>query len=210
MILAALGDIHGNWPAFKAVLRVLDDAGVQTILNTGECVVGHSYSNEVIDCLRDRKIVSTQGQCDRHALRFDRKREQLQRRLPADLFASVEAAYAECRSENIEFLRGLRKTRSMTIDGVAIALCHGTLADQARGLKENDSAHLFRRQREIVPADIFVFGNTHAGFSRTVDDALFVNPGSVGCNNDNKRLAEFAIVNAETKPWSAELRSIEY
>lgn len=211
MILAAIGDIHGNLPALEAVLGVIDAEGIHTVVNTGDVVVGHGWSNEVIEIIRDRGIPTVQGETDRKALRFMRKREQFRGRLTMEAYKALEECAQTCRSENLEFLRRLPKTLTLEIDGITIAVGHGTLASQARGLTTADPDDTFRRQREMVPADVFVLGRTHEAYARKVDDALFVNPGSVGFGPTGEPgTASFAIVSTEAAPWDAELRTVRY
>lgn len=211
MILAALGDIHGNLPALEAVLAAIDSAGVQTVLNTGDCVVGQPWPNEVIELLRERDILSVQGELDRLALRFLRKRNTLSDRgLDAAMLDAIRETHETTRSANIEFLRGLPRCRVVTIDGIPIALCHGMPASQSDSLEADAPETKFRRQRETTGARIIVSGRTHKAFARMVDDALFVNPGSVGVPTGKAQRARYALVSTEDEPWAADLRWAAY
>jgi predicted phosphodiesterase len=111
------------------------------------------------------------------------------------------------RSDLLEFLQGVPKHRTLSVDGCGIYVCHGSPAGQTEPLLEQDSLDRFRRQREIANTDIVVFGRTHLPFARLVDGTLFVNPGSVGVELGR---ATYAVVSTEEEPWSAEIRSVEY
>lgn len=210
LIVAALGDIHGNWPAFEAVISQIDDEGIQTVVNTGDCVVGHPWPNEVLGCLRDRGIVTVQGEFDRQVARFVVRKRSLQERHDAEEFAEIEGAYRCCSSANIEFLQSLPRQRESSVDGVHIVVCHGTLASQAESLTDGDSDDCFLRQREIVPADIIILGRTHISHSRLVGGTLFVNPGSVGVADGEEPRAGYAVISTESEPWEVEQRWVEY
>lgn len=211
MILAAVGGIHGHLPALQAALAAIDEAGIHTILNTGDSVVGYAWPNEVVDLLRDRSIPSAQGELDRLAVVYLRKEASLRAKgVAVDLLDRIRQTNDDLRSDNVEFLRSLPRCRSLTVDGISIALCHGTLTSQSDSLRADGSDNKFRRQREIFPARIIVCGRTPDPFSRLVDDTLFVNPGCVGGPSGKKPRARYAIINAESEPWSAEMLSVSY
>jgi len=209
MIFAALGDIHGNWPALERALRAIDKEGIQTIVNTGDSVAGHPWTNEVIECLAERNIPTVQGELDRRVLRFLRKRESLRERCGREEFAVLEDAFGSCTSRNLEYLRSLPRRRVLTLDGVEVALCHGTLASQSESLTADEDDNRYMRQREVLPAPIIVHGKTHIPGSRIVGGTLFVNPGSIGIPNDDDARASFAIVSTEEEPWTVDVRYLD-
>jgi putative phosphoesterase len=209
VILAAIGDIHAHFPALEAVLRAIDGEGIQAIVNTGDCVVGHPWPGETIECLRSRNIPTAQGEYDRLALRFTRKRASMKARLSEIDFAAIKDTVRRCRSEQVEFLRRLPRVLTLRLDATEIVVAHGTLASQTQSLTAEENDERYRRQRETQPAQLYIFGRTHEAHSRWVDDALFVNPGSVGYGARDHE-ASFAIVNTETEPWSVEFRVVEY
>lgn len=210
MILAAIGDIHGNLPALEAVLHAIDEEGIQTLVNTGDCVFGHPWPNEVVERLRSRSVATVQGEADRRIVRFGRKRESLRARCTAEEFRALEETYGLCRSANLEYLRELPRRMTLSVDGIAVALCHGTLTSQDDQLDANDEQMRFQRQREIADATIVVCGKTHHGFVRSVEDTLFVNPGSVGMHPEGLARACYALISTEKDPWSAKLRWVDY
>lgn len=211
MLIAALGDIHGNLPALEAALEAIDDAGIHTILNTGDSVVGHRWPNEVIEILRERDIPGVQGEMDRYAVIFHRKQATLKsKEVDPELFDQIRQTHEAMRSENLEYLRGLPRHRTLTVDGIPIALCHGALTSQSESLNANDPDTKFSRQRETIPVRLIVCGRTHGPFSRMVGDTLFVNPGSVGIPEGANAVARYAIINTEEEPWTAELPSAPY
>ena len=210
MYLAAIGDIHGNLPALAAVLAAIDEEGIQTIVNTGDAVVGHPWPNEVVELLRSRNIPSVQGDLDRRVVHFLRKQETLRRKLSPDEFEALRQTYTAIQSLNLEFLRTLPRRRMLHVEGADICVCHGTPTSQSDTLGEEDPPAKFRRVREMTNAQIVISGATHRPFSRTVDATLFVNPGAVGAGHGGARIATYAIVDTETEPWEARIRELSY
>jgi putative phosphoesterase len=210
MYLAAIGDIHGNLPALEAVLAAIDDAGIHTIVNTGDSVAGHPWPNEVIELLRGRNIPSVQGDLDRRVVHFLRKQETLRRKSTEDEFEALRQTHAAIHSQNLEFLRSLPRHRMLHVEGIDLCVCHGTPGSQSETLDEEDPPGKFRRVRELTNAHVVVSGATHRPFSRTVDATLFVNPGAVGVAPAGARMAAYAIVDTETEPWEARIQELRY
>ena len=208
MIFVAIGDIRGNMSALQCVLDLVMHEGIQTIVNTGDSVVDHPGSHEVIQVLRRQSIPSVQGERDRWLARFGRKHDSLRERLPEVDFKALERAYELCSSLDLEYLASLPSRLSLAVDGVSIEVCHGTLTGPANALGPRVDAALFQRQRELTAASIIVCGHGEEAFVRQVDDTLFVHPGSVGMASDGR--AHYAVVSTETEPWHADLRSVEY
>ena len=202
MVFGAIGDVRGNLGALQAVLQALSDEGIQSIVNTGDSAVGGDRPTEVVEALRSAGVVSVQGDRDRLLVRFLRKGASMRERLPQRDFEALERAFELCGSTQAEYLRSLPHSLTVTVDGISVAVCHGSLTSQAERLGAHGPEELFRRQRELTPASIVVCGHGEEAFVRQVEDTLFVNPGSVGMAEDG--LAHFAVVSTETEPWGAD------
>ena len=210
MLMAVCGDIHGNLPAFEAVLNAVDEAGIRTIVCTGDCVVGHPWPNEVIGLLRERRIPCVQGAWDRRAVSFHRKQEQLRGQYSADELDALRWTYENTGSRNLEYLRELPRQRVLTIDGIGVFLCHGTPHGQNDGLREDDDIVKFRRLRETANTEIILCGRTHEPFSRIVEGALFANPGTTGIASEDPPQASYAVIDTEADPWQVHFHKIGY
>ena len=194
MLLAALGDIAGNWPAFRAVLDAIDTEGIQTIVNTGDSVGRAPWPGDVLATLCVRGITSVQGDLDRQVGRCVRKQATI------DAPEQIRVTYEALHSDQVEFLLGLPKRKTLTIDGVQVYV-------SADSPGETDSEAKFSRIREGANAEVLVCGHAEAPFVRQVGGTLFVNPGSVGAKPG---VARYAIVDTETTPWRANLCQVLY
>jgi len=207
MILAAFGDIHGNWPALEAALKEIDDAGIRTLVCTGDLVAGYPYPNEVIDFLERRNLTTVQGSHDRLTASLIRSGGQTLKRASEEDAAAMRWTYDQLTSGNVEYLRALPRVQRITIDGVDVYVGHGAPDAVNDGIGDHTSAQRFERYRESARADIVIGGNTHHPFHRLVEDTLFVNPGSLGCD---ERGAVYAVISTEDEPWTVEYRFVEY
>lgn len=207
MVLAALGDIHGNWPALQAALAAIDEAGIRTIVCTGDVVAGYPYPNEVIDCLDTRDIATVQGLQDKLTAALVRSGGQTMKRANEHAAAAMRWTYDHLSSANVEYLRALPRVQRITVDGIDTYVCHSAPDASHESIGADTSAQRFERYRESARADIVVGGKTHETFEMLVEDTFFVNPGSVGCD---KRGAVYAVVSTEEDIWTAEYRIVEY
>jgi putative phosphoesterase len=206
MLIALIGDIHGNLPALRAVLDDIDNMGIQTVLNTGDTVVGYPWPNEVVDLIRQRNIPSVQGEKDRLASTFLRKAKQLRNKLPDDQYAPIEWTFEQLGSSNLEYLAGLPRQRRLTLEGIDLVLCHGTPGGgQTDSLLPDDDDEKFRRQREVANTPLIICGGTHSSFGRQLSDSYFADPGSVG-----QPQAVYTLLNTEETDWTTETRRIDY
>ena len=208
MLMAAFGDVCGSLPALRAVLDAVDEAGIHTIVNVGDRVVGGPQPNEVIGLLRERGIASVQGIWDRRTVRFVRKRATLARRLSATEFDALERTYDALHCEALEFLRGLPQQRVLEIEGLRVFLCHGAPGSPSDILPEDAGPMKLQRAREAANADIIICGGARTPCARTIDDALFVFPGPAAVPGSQE--ATYAVINTETEPWLAEFRQAPY
>lgn len=204
MIFAALGDVDGNLSALEAVLKDLDEAGILTVVQTGN-LVGEASSEAVVRLLRERGVTVVQGLHDRRVTRFRRSAMLLRRKLGDEVWESLRRAHLGLSRDSIEWLARLPHARTMNVDGFAIVVCHGSPAGVSHVLDETTPAEWLRRQREIAPADVIVCGGARAPFSRMVDGTLFAGPGPL-----YPRFGEacYTVVDLEQTPWRARTRVI--
>jgi len=210
MLLAVFGDIHGNFPAFEAVMKHIDGRGIQTIVNAGDSVAGFWWPNEVIEHLRMRRIYSVQGTMDRRAVLFQRGPIKTRTKLSEEVTRDIEWTHYHCRSDNLEFLRALPKRRMFAVEGFSVFVCHGSPTSQDDGLHDSDPDRAFKRQREFANTHIIISGQTHERFCRTVDDTLFVNPGSIGYDAQGLGTAHYAVIDTDVRPFSVEFVPVFY
>lgn len=208
MIIAALSDIHGNEKALNAVLEEVDSFGILTIFHAGDCVCGNDGNAEVLNTLTNRAIQGVLGEWDQRLMRYVRKRKTFSKKLSDSDREMLESSYHQCNSNQLEYLSNLDRSITQTLDGISIAVCHGTLTNFGVSLKPDDSDELYLRQRELIPARIIISGRTHVPHQRTVGDTLFVNPGSVGMNDDG--IARYAIISTESEEWTVDFREVVY
>ena len=208
MLLAAIGDIHGNLMALDAALRIIDDLGIHTIVNTGDVVAGYPFSKEVIQRIQTQRIPTVQGMFDRYVASFRRKGAHIRKNLSPEDAAAIESTHGTLQASDIEYLHELPRRLSFTLESIPIFVCHGAPESQGDELTKDDDERRFSRAREYANAQLIICGKTHRPFCRQVADALFVNPGSLGLGSGDKPIGTFAIIDTDASPWRVHFRRV--
>jgi predicted phosphodiesterase len=217
MRIALLSDVHGNLPAFEAVLADVDASGVEEIWCLGDLVGYGAEPTGCVELARERCDLCLAGNHDL----------VVTGEIDIADFSSSAAVAAEWTREHIapealEFLRGLRPE----LDGRAIGLYHASprdpvweyvlstwQADECMDLMDprvgavghSHVALWFRRAREGevegAPAE--------GGLKHDLGDGEWLlNPGAVGQPRDGDPRAAWLLL--DTEAWSAEWRRVEY
>lgn len=188
MQIGLISDIHANIDALHAVLAALD--GVDQIICAGDLTGYYTHPGEVVDEIRKRRIQTLAGNHDVYLTHPPVNPNNLLR-------ASIEFTHRHLDAAQEQFLAGLPVERWVTIDGVRLAIFHGSPWNPKEEYIYPDykNFHNF----ETIEADIIVMGHTHRPMHVKVGDRLVVNPGSVGQPRDGDRRASFAILDTSSR-----------
>jgi diadenosine tetraphosphatase ApaH/serine/threonine PP2A family protein phosphatase len=217
MRTALLSDVHGNLPAFEAVLADIDALGVEEIWCLGDLVGYGAQPDECVELARQRCDLCLAGNHDMVVTGA----------IDIADFSSSAAAAALWTRENIdggalEFLEGLSPQQ----DGRAIGLYHasprdpvweyvlsGWQADECMDLMESrvgavghSHVALWFRRTEEGKVD---GGAAEADLEQDLSDGEWlINPGGVGQPRDGDPRAAWLLL--DTEGWTAQWRRVEY
>jgi diadenosine tetraphosphatase ApaH/serine/threonine PP2A family protein phosphatase len=217
MRTALLSDVHGNLPAFKAVLADVDATGVDQIWCLGDLVGYGAQPDECVQLARERCELCLAGN---HDLVVTGEIDI------GDFSSSAAAAARWTRevigSEALEFLRSLRSYEN----GREIGLWHASprdpvweyilstwQADECMDLMEvrvgsvghSHVALWFRRDAEGQVQGAAAEGGLERDLS---SGEWLLNPGGVGQPRDGDPRAAWLLL--DTGEWSANWRRVEY
>ena len=166
--LALLSDIHGDIHALDEALRAIDELGCELALCAGDLVDFGLFPGEVIARLMDRGVPTVLGNHDRWA--FER-----------DQGGGAGGTHAsELGARELAWLRGLPRSWRRSIEGVSVAMHHGSPKGDLDGLKPDEvDAGLLRAALERADADVLVVGHTHIAAALSVGARVVVNPGAL-------------------------------
>jgi predicted phosphodiesterase len=211
--LALVSDIHGNDAALATVVADLERLGITDVVCLGDVAQGGPEPADVLDRLAVLGWPVILGNDDAFLLEVpDSSPEaiteaQLERR---------EWTLAQLSQAHLDYISSFLPTLDVELDGgLTLRAFHGSphSFDDVL-LPETPDAHA-ERLLGGSGVDLLAGGHTHLQWTRYVDGALYVNPGSVGRAYDRfddavvpPTVAEYAIVTGGSiefrrTPWQS-------
>jgi len=182
MRIAAIYDIHGNFPALQAVVAEISKASIDLILVGGDVIAGPMPVETLQLLEKTSKKIPMQfihGNAESELIRFVNGKDI--NGLTKNSEAITHWLAKELNSEQIEFISTWAKIRQLKLDnGKEILFCHAT--------PDND-IDIFTQlslESELIPvfknlkASIVICGHTHMQFDREIANIRVINAGSVG------------------------------
>jgi diadenosine tetraphosphatase ApaH/serine/threonine PP2A family protein phosphatase len=217
MLIALLSDVHGNLPAFEAVLADVDANGAGEIWCLGDLVGYGAQPDECVELARERCDLCLAGNHDM----------VVTGELDIGDFSSSAAAAARWTRETIgaealAFLRGLRPADPDREIGLFHASPRDPVWEYVLSSWQADEC------MDLMDARVGAVGHSHVAlwFHRTAEGQVdgapaaaglerdlsegewLVNPGGVGQPRDGDPRAAWLLL--DTEEWSARWRRVEY
>ncbi len=217
MLIALLSDVHGNRPAFEAVLDDVDSEGAEEIWCLGDLVGYGAQPDDCVALARERCNMSLAGNHDL-VVTGD---------IPITDFSRDAATAAQWTQENIAeetiaYLKGLKPAdqgrepalyHASPRDHVWEYVLSGSQADECMDLMDSRVAAVghshvalwFHRDDDgTVSGD-----KAPGGLERDLSNGEWlVNPGGVGQPRDSDPRAAWLLLDTDT--WKATWRRVEY
>ena len=192
--LAVISDIHGNFPALKAVMADIDNYGIENIVCLGDIVGYYCQVNECIELLRERNVYCLLGNHDFYMVSGTCCNSETVK-------MCIDYQKTIIYKDNFDWLESLKPQ----YDTEDISYRHGGWND---AIEERISVFDFSRVKDFSQK-FFFSGHTHIqGIQNDkVTSNIYCNPGSVGQPRDDKPSAAYAIVGTNGK---IELRRVDY
>lgn len=179
-MIAIISDVHGNYPALRAVLDEIDKIGVSQIISLGDVSGYYCMINECVEEFRKRKITNLLGNHDSYLLGMGKCSRSTSVNLCIDYQKKI------ITEENLSFIRN----SVMSLDEGQLSARHG-------GWKDPVDEYIYTfdfSEVEGIHANIFCAGHTHIQSLARYEEKTFFNPGSVGQPRDGNPKAAFAVI----------------
>ncbi len=177
---AVISDVHGNYPALKAVLRELDAINCKQILSLGDVAGYYCMINECIDEFRARNIINLMGNHDAYILGY--------RQCSRSLTVNRCIAYQKnvITEKNFTYL----SNSPLSYEDAYLSARHGGWKDP---IDEYVEAFDFSLVREINKK-LYCSGHTHIQKRQDFEGKVYFNPGAVGQPRDGDARAAYALI----------------
>lgn len=184
--IAFISDIHGNYPALKAVLQDIDTNNVDKIYCLGDLVGYYSQINEVINAIRSRKIECILGN---HDYAMIHNRGVIERSKTCTNVLTQQLGYIS--SDNLDFLRGLNTSLTIQVGNYKIFAVHGGLKNYVdEYLSDLSESYFDTLDKSITHV---ITGHNHLPKVERYGNILYGNSGSVGQPRDYNPMAGYVI-----------------
>ncbi len=220
MRLGVVSDIHGNLAALEAVADALASAGVDAIVNLGDCVSGPLLPAETARWLMHAGWPTIAGNHERQLLAL---RDRGVGESASDRFAA-----ARLGADAWQWIAHLPPVLQLREGPL---LCHGTpdsdLAPLAHAIEQArmvaDTPVRIATRLPDIDAPVIACGHTHLPVAMRLEDGrLVVNPGSVGLQAFRETRgtpyvveagsphARYAVLTRDAHGWRADLQHVAY
>ncbi len=216
--IALVSDIHGNYPAWQAVLDDIDSRGIKRIFCLGDLVGKGPDSIRITDSVRERCEIVLRGNWEELIVRMSEKDELFgwhARRLGA---------------ERLAYLDSLPLRYDFTLSGRLISLVHASPESVFQRVQPWDAMEARLGMFTAVEAgspfavesspfysrlpDMVGYGDIHNAYMQHLDGHVLFNVGSIGNPLDGKG-ASYVILEGEADatelvPYSVQFMRIPY
>lgn len=211
--LTLYSDIHGNLPAFEAVLKDMDERGLQNRYCLGDLVGYGVFPNEVVELIRGTKTPTVMGNYDQGVGNSSDDcgcayRDEVARGLGE---LSIAWTNQHTTMENKAFLRQLPGQISLLLADLRVLLVHGSPRRVNEYLYEDRPASSLGRLLDLGEADVLVCGHTHLPYHRVLPGGRqVVNTGSVGKPKDGDPRAGYVVLEAGSQTLNVQFIRVSY
>lgn len=208
MRIGVISDIHSNIYALEAVLKDIEKKSVNLIVCTGDLVGYHTRGNEVVDLIRERKILTVMGNHDFNIATKEIKESLGLEGKELEKVQILNYALENTSLEIKKFLKTLPKEIVLEIEGRTIKFVHGSPNSLTEYLKEN-SKEAQEAMRELKE-DILVCGHSHMAYFKEYGKKMLINAGSVGKPKKGVPDSEYVIIDLEKEKISVSIENVTY
>jgi putative phosphoesterase len=189
MRIGLIADVHGNAPAFQAVLTVLLKR-VDLVLFAGDLVGYYPFVNECVNMWDPEVMVGIRGNHDEILLQSIKCGTPPGPDYLSRYGSALERSWQSSTKPTLNLLQSWPIRRSLIVSSVSVSMFHGAPWDPLEGRVYPD----FREWERFddCQSDVVVLGHTHYPLFKRYKDKLIVNPGSVGQARDQSGKASWA------------------
>ena len=200
--IAVISDVHSNLEALQEVLSRIEGLEVYCL---GDVVGYGANPNEVVEALRERKVLTVMGNHDHAAVTGE-----------TSMFNARAAMAARWTAEmltnpNLAYLESLPRERRLRLGNAEGYLTHGSPDDTLwEYVDPKTHGQLFGHYLERLRVQFMGLGHTHVPFVSDGAGGTVFNPGSVGQPRDGDRRASYAVLNAAGTAIKVDNIRVEY
>jgi len=211
MIFAVISDIHANLHALEAVWEDIESQNPDLVYCLGDLVGYGAFPNQVIEFIRERNISTVMGNYD-EGVGFDMDDcGCAYKTVEEDRLGKLSLLWTRRHTapENKTFLQKLPLQIRLEGQRPHMLLVHGSPRKINEYLYQDRPKASFERIAKLAGTDVVLFGHTHFPYTKTTNNTLFVNTGSVGKPKDGDPRGSYVILKTGRRTH-VEIRRVRY
>ncbi|MFQ6085334.1 MAG: metallophosphoesterase family protein [Candidatus Bathyarchaeia archaeon] len=203
--MAIISDVHSNLEAFREVMRWIDDAGIEEILNAGD-IVGYGPSpNRCVSVVKEYGMKCVMGNHDAAALTDS----------PGGFnpyaAEAIHYTYRKLDDKSVRFLSSLPSSLTLDVEDARVCMFHGSPRDPINEyIFPSTPRDLLKHFLESTGADLLILGHTHVPMVVRFGKRVVLNPGGVGQPRDRDNRASLMLLRVDGDTIGVELKRIDY
>lgn len=218
MQILLLSDIHGNYPALRAIDSYFAGSHFDHIVNCGDSLVYAPFGNEVIDWLIEKKVLSILGNTDKKVIKLLRgkpfaKPAKADKRImythTADQLSKQSSNYMLSLDISAE-LPLVEQPDAPPLPGQLLGIFHGSPAKPHEFLFDTSPRSRFEELAAQYPYRVIATGHSHTPYHFLVGATHFINPGSAGRMFDGNPAACCAVLSVADDRITVRHHRVEY
>jgi len=209
MRTAVLSDIHSNYYAFKACYDDAIKCGAEMFIFLGDYISDLSEPQKTMDLVYEivskYPTVCLRGNREGYMLDCESGRSNFAR---GSKTGSLLFTYDHLRKKDLEFIRGLKISDTIEIEGVKMEIAHAAMDNDRYYFDSNDghTADIFPQMK----CDYLLTGHSHKQYIQQNAGKTIINPGSVGIPQGGTPHPKYALLDIVNGNISCQLREVPY
>ena len=209
MRVVVLSDIHTNYHAFKACYEDAIKCGAEIFIFLGDYVSDLSEPQRTMDLVYEIQskypTICLRGNREGYMLDCESGRSSFIR---GSKSGSLLFTYEHLRKRDLEFIRGLKISDTIEIEGIQIEIAHAAMDNDRYYFDSNDghTAEIFPQMK----CDYLLTGHSHKQYIQRNADKTIINPGSVGIPQGGAQHPKYALLDIVNGNISCQLREVPY
>ena len=209
MTVALLSDIHSNYYAFKACYEDAVKCGAEMFIFLGDYVSDLSEPQRTMDLVYEigskYPTVCLRGNREGYMLDCESGKSSFTQ---GSKSGSLLFTYEHLRKKDLDFIRGLKISDTIVIEGVRIEIAHAAMENDRFYFDNNDghTADIFPQMK----CDYLLTGHSHKQYIKQNAGKTIINPGSVGIPQGGTQHPKYALLDIENGSISCQLREVPY
>ena len=209
MTVALLSDIHSNYYAFKACYEDAVKCGAEMFIFLGDYVSDLSEPQKTMDLVYEIQskypTVCLRGNREGYMLDCESGNSGFTR---GSKSGSLLFTYEHLRKKDLEFIRVLKISDTIEIEGVRIEIAHAAMDNDRYYFDSNDghTADIFTQMK----CDYLLTGHSHKQYIQRDAGKTIINPGSVGIPQGGTQHPKYALLDIANGNISCQLREVPY